>query len=373
MSFFKSYLYERQQRVQVQEKISESRSVGGNGVPQGSILGPILFVIYMNDFPEHSKLGEDVLYADDDSGHVHAREPEELIHKLQNFADSATRWIHDNKMVCSPSKTKLLVVSTKELRESKLLGSELTVKMGNNIITESREENMLGITMSNNMTWNSFIYGNKETGAEKTVGLLSKLSQRVGLLKTLCRYMSTSQLNLLINGLFTSKLLYCLPLFCNVWCDLDMDDTVRRFSALSKEDIRKLQVLQNRVLRLKCRNHDLHTPTVELLNSCGDLSVHQLGAYHTVLQVFKIIKSGQPTYLSEKLLLRKPNDHGIFPQRHLNTIKVRGHLTLSRSAFFYRGAQLWNSLPSDLRSCSELSTFRQELRRWIRATVPVKP
>ena len=150
-------------------------------------------------------------------------------------------------------------------------------------------------------------------------------------------------------------------------------DTVRRFSALSKEDIRKLQVLQKRVLRLKCRNHDLHTPTVELLNSCGDLSVHQLGAYHTVLQVFKIIKSGQPTYLSEKLLPRKPSDHGIFPQRHLNTIKVRGHLMLSRSGFFYRGAQLWNSLPPDLRSCSEISTFRKELRRWIRATVPVKP
>ena len=312
------------------------------------------------------------MYADDASGHVHAKEPEELTNKLQEFAYSATNWIRDNKMVCSSSKTKLLVVCTKELRDSKLLGRDLTVNVADNIVTESKEENLLGIMMSSNMTWNSFLYGNKETGAGKAVGLIYKLSQRIGLLKTLSKYMSTSQLNSLINGLFTSKLLYCLHLYCNVWSDFGMDDTVRRFTALTKEDMRRLQVLQNRVLRLKCRNSDLNTPTVKLLQACGDLSVHQLGAFYTVMQVFKTLTSGQPKYLSERLLLRKPTQDNI-PQRHVNTIKVRGHLTLSRSGFLHRGAQLWNSLPSDLRNCTDVNSFRKDLRRWIVSTVPVKP
>ena len=84
----------------------------------------------MNDFPDHSDIGEDVLYADDDSGHVQAKDPEELEDKLQEFADSATNWIQDNRMICSAAKTKLLVVSTREMRCSRLGDRKLQVTVG---------------------------------------------------------------------------------------------------------------------------------------------------------------------------------------------------------------------------------------------------
>ena len=185
--------------------------------------------------------------------------------------------------------------------------------------------------------------------------------------------MNTSQLNSVIYGLFTSKLLYCLPLYCHVWGVSNMDDIDRRYTALTKEDLRKLQVLQNRVLRLKCRNFDMNTPTAELLRACGDLSVHQLGAFHTILQVFKTIHSGQPNYLAERLTLRRPEEGYIFPQRHVNTIQVRGNLSVSRSGFLFRGAQLWNSLPPGIRTITEFRRFRCELRSWVSSTVTVKP
>ena len=367
IGFFKSYLQQRQQRVQVESKLSSPKELGNNGVPQGSILGPIIFLIYMNDFPEHSVNGENVLYADDSSGHVSAKDPDELIQKLQAFADSSTNWINANQMVCSASKTKLLIVSTKELRESKMPGRVLSVTVGDQIIQETCTEKLLGITMCNNMSWGAYLYG---TNSE---GLLNQLSQRVGMIRQLSKFMNRDQLNSVVNGLFNSKLLYCLPLFSNVWGIGNTDEIDRRYTAFTKEDMRRLQVLQNKVLRIKCQNYELNTPTSELVRMCGDLSVQQLGVFHTLLQVFKIINSGRPHYLVERLSPRRPVGDHVFPQRRVNTIMVRGDLTLSRSGFAYRGSKLWNSLPTSLRTQTQFAAFKRDLRLWVTSNVPVKP
>ena len=253
-------------------------------------------------------------------------------------------------------------------------GVDVSVKVDDKFIHESSHEKLLGITMSNNMSWNVFLYGSKnDAGTYRSEGLMSQLSKRIGMIKAVSKYMNRSQLNSVINGLFVSKLLYCLPLFVNAWGIASLDETYRRCSTFAKEDMRRLQVLQNKVLRIKCQNYDINTPTVDLLNSCGDMSVHQLGVFHTLLQVFNIVHSGQPKYLAKKLQLRKPKDEYVFPQRQINTIDVRGYLTLSRSGFVYRGAQLWNSLPTDMRQQSEYKAFKIELRQWVNINVPVKP
>ena len=113
----------------------------------------------------------------------------------------------------------------------------------------------------------------------------------------------------------------------------NMDETYRRFSSFTKEDLRRMQVLQNKVLRMKCKNYDLKTPTADLLKLCGDLSVQQLGVFHTLLQVYKTINNGKPGYLAERLTLRRPEEDRVFPQRHVNILQVRGGLAMSGSDF----------------------------------------
>ena len=174
--------------------------------------------------------------------------------KLQKQADSSVQWIQDNKILCSGDKTKLLIVGTKGLKKSRLENRKLKVKVGDNLVEESSDEKLLGIMMSNNFSWNTYLYGNKLSGKDKVIGLIPKLSQRVGMLGKLNRYMSRDQFKLASEGIFTSCLLYCLPLYCNVWGLPSMDDAVRRFQAFTKDDCRKLQVLQNKVSRMKNKN-----------------------------------------------------------------------------------------------------------------------
>ena len=88
----RSYLTDRKQLVTVESRLSDPKPVGEQGVPQGSLLGPILFLIFYNDFPDTREEGEGVLYADDDTGAVSDNDPEILQAKIQREADKSTSW-----------------------------------------------------------------------------------------------------------------------------------------------------------------------------------------------------------------------------------------------------------------------------------------
>ena len=159
-------------------------------------------------------------------------------------------------------------------------------------------------------------------------------------------------------------------MFGNVW--LNTEDKNRRFRSFSKEDCRRLQVLQNQILRLKLRASK-YTPCSELITLSGDLSIHQLVAYHTLLQVHKTIVSKKPEYLSKHLSLKLPGNGQIFPHRQIQTLTVNRMLSISRSAFMYRGARIWNELPLNLRNCQSTPNFKSLVKKWVTDHISVRP
>ena len=246
VSWFKSYLVDRKQLVTVESRLSDPKPVGEQGVPQGSLLGPILFLIFYNDFPDAREEGESVLYADDDTDTVSDKDPEVLQVKIQREANLSTSWVTDNRLVCSGSKTKLLVVGTKELRKSKLtsVNKRIEIIVDGHTVTESQSERLLGLLINNTMTWKDHLYGNNENK-----GLIPKLSQRANYIWKLSRVMPKERLNILAEGIFFSLLNYCIEVYGNVWGLVTYDDQNRHSPALRKEDVMKLQVLVNKVLR----------------------------------------------------------------------------------------------------------------------------
>ena len=111
------------------------------------------------------------------------------------------------------------------------------------------------------------------------------------------------------------------------------------------------------------------TPTTELLRVSGQLSVQQLSAYHSLLQVYKVKKFRQPEYIFDRLFLegQGANDEMRTSRSlHNNLIRIDGDLAIYRDAFFYRSSRLWNVIPLEIRNMNSIASFKLSVKRWIK-------
>ena len=407
VSWFQAYLTDRQQCVQVESAVSPTLSVT-HGVPQGSILGPLLFLVHFMDMPlsvdnvnndniinndndnnalpnndnslDNNKTDDShvVIYADDNTPTTSHSDVDILHEKIQRDADRATSWIRDNEMICSGEKTKLLVIGTDQNRRINMIekGKTVSLTVCGKTIGESQCEKLLGVIVNNTGTWKHMLYGNDKVGKEKEVGLIKQLSKRVGVLRRIRRYMPNDKFRMVANSLFYSKLVYCISVWGGVW-NLPgvLDDQARSLTSISKDDMRKLQSLQNSVLRLQT-GLGWYTSTEQLVTRANTLSVHQLVGYHTVLQAHKCRTTGEPSFMFKKLFPNTNQLEGnLGPLRSLtneNTI-INFNLSLARGSFFYRASKLYNAIPPDIKSCPTVPTFKKHLRKWVHENIPVVP
>ena len=189
--------------IQVELKHSDPDDVDERGIPQDSILGLLIFIFFNNKFPANSTEDDSVLYADDDTVNVCDGDPKELLNKIQREADLSTDWVSDNRMVCSGDKTKWLIIGTSQLRKSRL-NEKVQIKVCSKPVEESKSETLLGLVVNNQLTWKDNLYVEQWREEGNAAGLTPQLSQRFG------RLMPKKRLNIITQGLFYSKLIYCL-------------------------------------------------------------------------------------------------------------------------------------------------------------------
>ena len=368
VSWFKSYLGGRTQLVQVESKWSDVMSVGDHGAPQGSVLAGLIFIIYSNDFPASSVHGQSIVYVDDNTDIVSHANPNVLQTEIQMKADDSSEWLKDNRMCVAGTKSKLLIIGIKQQKKAAYQQVDsFSVTIDGQKILESKSEKLLGLVISNDLTWRDYLHGE----GCNIPGLICQLSRRVGMIKRLSKCVSKQRLKIFTEGLFYSKLNYCLPVFGHVF-GLDLYHLQgQKFAAYSKADNRKLQVLQNTVMRILSGNkRDI--PTIVLLEQTNSLSVHQSTAYQTLVLTHKIINTRKPAYLATKMCLHR--DSGIILRSQEGNInQERYHLNSSRSRFLYRSAKLFNRLPTKLKLEERLRSFKHDVRIWVKENVAVKP
>ena len=138
---------------------------------------------------------------------------------------------------------------------------------------------------------------------------------------------------------------------------------------ISKEDMRKLQVLQNKLMRLET-GQDYETPTKDLLKSCNYLSVHQMVAYHSSLQIPKILSSQKPKYHANRIKNDKNRDTRANTE---NLKQINFMKSLGKSSFFHQATRIWNLVPINIKSLSKIGPLKKQLKKWVSEHISVRP
>ena len=334
LSILSSYLTDRSQSVLIRQARSSEISLS-QGVPQGSVLGPLLFSLYTTPLSHilNASLIQYHMYADDTQLYISfsASESDQALSSLSSVLDRLYHWFCDNKLSINPSKTEYLLIGT-PLQTSKVLDSSIyfrDIKLSN---TESARN--LGVTFDSSLTFNSHI----ASVCRSAFFFIRQLRQ----LRSSLDFDSSV---ILANSIIHTKLDYCNSLF----------------SGLPNLSISRLQRVQNSLARVVCRSRKFSCPTSSLLNRLHWLPVIQRIKFKIAVLTFKSLQSGKPSYLSDLLVKYEP-------KRSLRS-SSSGFLTVpdirsafGRRSFSFTAPSIWNSLPSDLRLCSSLSTFCKRLK-----------
>ena len=199
LEWFKNYLTNRTQCVEIDGTTSDLLPVE-LGVPQGSILGPILFLIYVNDL-NSTMNSPKVKFADDTTPVATGSTIDMAEDNMNNMLKDVATWFTDNKLNLNPSKTKYIVFNNKLKKDTNIKINDIKIER---IHDKGKEKSfkLLGIHLDENLKWNEHI---------NSVG--NKISSALYGLTKVARELTTSNKKLLYSGLIHSHLVYGLPIW----------------------------------------------------------------------------------------------------------------------------------------------------------------
>ena len=330
INWFKSYLSDRSQTVNIGKHMSKPLPLSV-GVPQGSILGPLLFIIYTYDLPFYvSEKCKIYMYADDSTLILSSESIAEIETGLNMSLDMIHRWSVKNKIKVNASKTKCMLIGSKK----KISAHELSVHINNNPVHNVKSFKCLGVTIDETLSWNQHVEYVKKT-----------VSSKLAMLKRIRDCVTQKHMHTLILSLVMPSLDYC----CTVWGDRYASHN----TALNKCLKRAARII------LKC---DFQTPSADMFKKLDWLAYPERVKYKKAVLVFKSINSLAPQYMASlftpHVQIRETR------QSAEKTLKIPFARKESyASSFAVTGAEIWNNLSAHLRTMSSVSLFKSALRQ----------
>ena len=353
--WFRSYMDKRSQYVVIGATRSRIRNVD-SGVPQGSVLGPLLYLIFTNELPENMKendclelchnnhddlfgkncdrCGQMPCFADDSTMVVAGKTTDQNIEVIRRKMEKVTDFLQSNQLVINEDKTKAQNFMVKQKR-SKIPPDppilEVPTPAGRKLIENQVHTRLLGINLHQDLGWRSHFYLGKRP-------LIPALRQRLGALRHLGSIIPRKGRQVLANGLIISKLTYMI----SVW------------GGAQTTHLNKLQCLLNKTARYVI-NGGRRWKTTRLMKECNWMTVRELSLFQSLITLWKIVHHGTPSQLAEKF--------------HLNEdweiVTSEPRLKTTADYWHWRSSRRWNELELDTRQATKISTFKTRLRKQI--------
>ncbi len=197
LNWFESYLSSRQQVTSIDDTLSSSLPVSV-GVPQGSILGPLLFIIYINDMPNIVKHCKILLYADDTLLYYSSKSASDIEKYVNEDLNLISQWLDQNLLTLNCKKSKFVLFGSNSRLKS---FTNISIHVNEHQLARERTFKYLGITFSENLTWSDHL-NNISTKLNQRIGLLRRIKAFIPLKTRLIIY------NALILPLLTTEILY---------------------------------------------------------------------------------------------------------------------------------------------------------------------
>ena len=325
----KSYLKNRKQYVKLDECESESMDVVC-GVPQGSILGPKLFIMYINDMMNISKWLKFILFADDTNIFCSGKNVNDLGRMVTRELDKLKDWFAINKLSLNVTKTNYMLFSRC------INAVDVTVKINNVSINRVDATKFLGVVIDDKLSWKKHIDIVK-----------SKVSKSMFLLNRVKFVLSYDALLLLYNSIVLPHLTYC----CEIWGNT------------YETRLKGLFLLQKKIMRIihgvSYREH-----TNALFHMSRVLKLGDLVKLNLAIIMYRAYNSSLPPNL-QKIFTKKTFNDNMMTTRQVNKFKQpKCRTTMRNMSISVRGVKFWNSLDEKLTvECRSLSTFKVRLKK----------
>ena len=323
---FTSYLSDRSQQTQYLGQLSDPAQMSV-GVPQGSILGPLLFLLYVNDLHLISSSSSCHMFADDSTFCTSAPDLTTIENNLDSDLSNISQWCSNNLMSLHLGKTKSMLITNRQKR-SHLNNRSLNVNFLGTDIECVSSHKLLGVTLDHDLTWKNHCDE-----------ICMKVRKKLFLLRKLKKILPQSARLQYYNSFILPHLDYC----SNVW-----------FTGQSTV-LHNLDVLQKRAMRL-ILDVPFTTPSIDLYKSLNWMSVQYRCMYNISILVFKSLNSLTPSYLS---FFNVNNNNRTRASSRSDLIVPFARKNMLKNSFRIQGAKIYNDLPTSIRDSPTLMSFKR--------------
>ena len=307
LNWFKNYLNNRTQVVKIENKSSQVSDIS-TGVPQGSILGPLLFVLVINDLPPHLDNCGTLMYADDTDLFYSSKDVKKIEYTLTKDIDKINNWLEENSLFLNKKKTECVLFRTGARLNSV---QDFTVYVKGTPITQVLEYKFLGVTLNETLSWNAHVSS-----------ILSKAGKRIGMLG---RIRSNITINT-TNRIYKSFIIPVLEYYDTVWnCCLEL---------LNSDSLEKLQ---RRTARIVTR--DFSSDDVMKCLAYHSLEVRR--QEHVYKLVKRCISRKSPQFFHDYFVFNRDKISRVTRQsKLLHLPKVRTES--AKKSFYFSGCVIYN-------------------------------